>query len=116
VLEHIREVGRVAVAVDGGGPATIAVTVTLDRPGPVEELDQAPVQVAVTTDVRTGVLAVPVTALRAALAGGCEVVVVTADGRRRAVRVRHGLFDERSGLIEIQGAGVAEGMRVEVPR
>jgi hypothetical protein len=80
----------------------------------VTALDQAPVWVAVTTAARTGVLAVPVTALRAADAGGYEVVAV-APGTPRTVAVRPGLLDERAGLIEVTGAGLAEGMRVEVP-
>jgi peptidoglycan hydrolase-like protein with peptidoglycan-binding domain len=97
-------------------PATIAVTVTLDQAAEADGLDQAPVQVAITTARRTGVLAAPVTALRAAAgAGAYEITVVDGD-RRRALPVRPGLFDERAGLIEIIGDGVAEGMRVEVPR
>jgi peptidoglycan hydrolase-like protein with peptidoglycan-binding domain len=114
----VAEVGRVAVATSDvpSAPPTIAVTITLARAAAVDGLDQAPVQVAITTAQRTGVLAVPVTALRAAAtAGEYEVAAVDGDSRR-AVRVRPGLLDERTGLIEIIGDGIAEGMRVEVPR
>jgi peptidoglycan hydrolase-like protein with peptidoglycan-binding domain len=121
VAGTVAEVGRVARSGDGGTaggpppPATITVTVTLDQAGTADGLDQAPVQVAITTARRTGVLAAPVTALRAAAgAGAYEITVVDGD-RRRALPVRPGLFDERAGLIEITGGGVAEGMRVEVP-
>jgi hypothetical protein len=113
----VTEVGRVAVAVaaeggqGAGGPAAIAVTVTLPRSAATARLDQAPVQVAIITESRRGVLAVPLTALRAADAGGYEVVA--AGGR--AVAVRPGLYDERAGLIEVGGAGLAEGLEVEVP-
>jgi peptidoglycan hydrolase-like protein with peptidoglycan-binding domain len=122
VAGTVSEVGRVATGGgtdDGGGPAappTIAVTVTLDRGAAVDGLDQAPVQVAITTEQRTGVLAVPVTALRAAETAGAYEIVVVDGGTRRAVRIQPGLLDERSGLVEIDGGGVAEGMRVEVPR
>ncbi len=118
----VAEVGRVARSGDAGTaggpppPATITVTVTLDQAGTADGLDQAPVQVAITTARRSAVLAAPVTALRAAaLAGGYEITVVDGE-RRRAVPVQPGLFDERAGLIEVIGDGVAEGMRVEVPR
>jgi peptidoglycan hydrolase-like protein with peptidoglycan-binding domain len=118
----VAEVGRVATgggSGDAAGPAappTISVTITLDRAAATDRLDQAPVQVAITTARRTGVLAVPVTALRAAAAPGEYEIAVVDGGGRRPVRVRPGLLDERAGLIEIVGAGLAEGMRVEVPR
>ena len=111
----VADVGRVAMQSDGG-PPTIAVTVTLDGAVPGDLLDQAPVQVTVTTARRTGVLAVPLTALLAAAAGGYQVVVVDGTARR-GVPVRPGLVDERAGLVEVTGdSGLTEGMRVEVPR
>jgi peptidoglycan hydrolase-like protein with peptidoglycan-binding domain len=119
----VAEVGRVAAAPaaagaapGGRGQATIPVTVTLERSAVAERFDQAPVQVAVTTASRRGVLAVPVTALQAADAGGYEVIVAGGEPARRAVAVRPGLYDEREGLIEVSGAGLAEGLRVEVPK
>jgi multidrug efflux pump subunit AcrA (membrane-fusion protein) len=116
----VTDVGRVAVTPTGspsgpGGPATISVTATLDDPAAAAGLDQAPVQVTITTTRRAGVLAVPVTALVAAPTGGYEVFAVDA-GSRRPVTVRPGLFDELSGLIEVTGEGLAPGVRVEVPR
>lgn len=115
----VTEVGRVAVTapVQSGqpaGPATIAVTATLDRPGVTGALDQVPVQVSVTTGERRGVLAVPVTALLAGAAGGYEVVLADGEVRRR-VAVRPGLYDELSGLVEVTGQGLTEGQQVEVP-
>ena len=110
----VADVGRVAT-VGSGGPPTIAVTVVLGGPVPGGPLDQAPVQVTLTTATRPGVLAVPLTALVAAAAGGYEVVVVDG-GTRRTVPVRPGLVDERAGLVEVTGTGLTEGVRVEVPR
>ncbi|GAA1001128.1 peptidoglycan-binding protein [Acrocarpospora macrocephala] len=112
----VTEVGRVAVSTGGeGAPATIAVAITLDADD-LDQLDQAPVQVAITTARRRGVLAVPVTALRAAPAAGAYEIAVVEGNVSRSVPVRPGLFDERASLIEIRGDGLAEGMRVEVPR
>jgi hypothetical protein len=104
---HVTHVDRVAVA-HADGPATLTVTVAVDRP--VAALDQAPVLVTVVTAVRHGVLAVPLTALRAGAAGGYEVVV--RDGG--PVTVQPGLYDERAGLIEVSGNGLTAGASVEV--
>jgi hypothetical protein len=111
----LADVGRVAVGgpADVNSPATVTVTVTLDDAGAAGVLDQAPVQVAITTDLRRGVLTVPVTALVAA-GGGYEVIVVDG-GIRRPVAVWPGLFDELSGMVEVTGDGVVSGARVEVP-
>jgi len=115
----VTEVGRVAVTVPGDpgrpvGPPTITVTATLNQPDVVGPLDQLPVQVSITTGERRGVLAVPVTALMAAGPDGYQVAVVDGDSRR-LVAVRPGLQDELSGLVEVSGDGLAEGMTVEVP-
>jgi hypothetical protein len=122
----VTAVGRVAVAAAAqpgaapaqpgqpAGPATITVTATLDQAGGTGGLDQVPVQVSVTTGERRGVLAVPVTALVAGEAGGYQVVLADGPTRRR-VTVRPGLYDELSGLVEVTGAGLADGRQVEVP-
>lgn len=107
---RVAEVGRVAVsAQDNGTPPTVTVTATLDQPDAAGTLDQVPVQVSVTTAQRKGVLAVPVTALIASGSGGYQIRTT------RLITVKPGLFDEVSGLIEISGDGLVEGMSVEVP-
>jgi peptidoglycan hydrolase-like protein with peptidoglycan-binding domain len=97
----------------GSGQATVQVTVRLANPRAARGLDQAPVQVAITTQAAKGVLAVPISALLAH-SGGYAVEVVEGGARRR-VPVRTGLFDETAGLVEVQGPGLAEGATVEVP-
>ena len=98
---------------DNQGESTAPVTVTLD--GTIHGLlDQASVQVSVIAEQDKGVLAVPTTALRP-LPGGTYEVVVVSGGVRRHVPVRTGLFDDSAGLVEVSGAGLAEGQRVEVP-
>jgi hypothetical protein len=115
----IATVGRVAQTAQPGpqaGPqqATITVTITLDNPDAVANLDQAPVQVAIITRQHKGVLAVPVTALIAVADGGYQIVVAESGSRRR-ITVQPGIFDEITNLIEVTGTGLAEGQQVEVP-
>jgi len=99
---------------NGSEPATIQVTVRLANLRSAANLDQAPVQVAITTEAHKGVLAVPISALLAQPGGGYAVELVEGASHRRIV-VRTGLFDETAGLVEVQGAGLAEGTKVEVP-
>jgi peptidoglycan hydrolase-like protein with peptidoglycan-binding domain len=96
--------------------ALVPVTVTLGR-SPHRFLDQAPVQVAITTGEHRNVLAVPITALLAEPGGRFAVVVVSGtDGSaRRTVDVRTGLFDQGAGDVEVSGPGLAAGQAVEVP-
>ena len=98
----------------GSGQATVQVTVRLANPKAAANLDQAPVQVAITTQAAQGVLAVPINALLAQPGGGYAVALVAGSTSRR-VAVRTGLFDETAGLVEVQGAGLAEGAKVQVP-
>jgi peptidoglycan hydrolase-like protein with peptidoglycan-binding domain len=98
----------------GSGQATVQVTVRLADPRAAANLDQAPVQVAITTQAARGVLAVPINALLAQPGGGYAVRVLDG-GSRLLVAVRTGLFDETAGLVEVQGARLAEGATVEVP-
>ena len=112
----VTKIGRVAATPStnsgaNSGPATIIVTiaVTLSAGGP--DLDESPVQVSVTTATRQNVLLVPVSALLARPGGGYQVRL--ADGSY--VQVEPGLFDETAGKVEVTGAGLTAGQRVEVP-
>ncbi|WP_182875013.1 peptidoglycan-binding protein [Microbispora sp. H10670] len=112
---RVREIGDVASAPpDGAGPATVPVRIVFHPPRGLARLDEAPVQVTITTELRRGVLTMPVSALLARPGGGYQVAVV-ATGGRRLVPVRPGLFDEATSTVEVSGAGLAEGTRVEVP-
>ena len=95
----------------------VPATVRLLRPWH-GALDQAQVQVAITSAVDWNVLAVPITALLARPDGQFAVVVLERGvGRtiRRTVPVRTGLFDEIAGDVEVSGPGLAAGQYVEVP-
>jgi peptidoglycan hydrolase-like protein with peptidoglycan-binding domain len=81
-------------------------------------LDQAQVQVAITSAEDRSVLAVPITALLAEPGGRFAVEVVSSGAGhtlRRTVLVRTGLFDEIAGVVEVSGPGLASGQRVAVP-
>jgi multidrug efflux pump subunit AcrA (membrane-fusion protein) len=117
----VTEVSKVAETSDDGSGApgdedtttTVAVTVSLDRPKDTGALDQAPVEVDITTATARNVLAVPVNALLALAEGGYAVEVRDAGGVRRLVPVKLGLFAD--GLVEVGGGGLRAGMTVVVP-
>jgi multidrug efflux pump subunit AcrA (membrane-fusion protein) len=101
----------------GGGNSsgpTIEVDVTPEHPAATGRLDQAPVDVSITTATVRGVLAVPVNAL-VALAGGGYAVEEVAAGAHKLVAVSVGLFDDAAGVVQVSGSGLAAGQRVVVP-
>jgi peptidoglycan hydrolase-like protein with peptidoglycan-binding domain len=111
VQGRVVRVGRVATAPSQqDGPATIPVTIRVTLPAGSADLDQAPVQVAITTNARQNVLLVPVTALLARPGGGYQVRLASG----AYVEVEPGLFDESAGTVEVTG-GLTAGDRVEVP-
>ena len=91
---------------------TVTVTITMDSTPPGATLDQAPVNVHITTQRADNVLAVPVNALLALEGGGFGVDVVT-DTTSRLVGVTTGLYSNT--LVQISGPGITAGTRVEVP-
>jgi len=109
---RISDVGRVAQTSGSGQDqtTTIAVTVALDHPNAGGRLDQAPVDVYVTTQTRRGVLSVPVTALLALKEGGYAVETIDAAGQHHLVAVRLGVFS--NGMVEVSGSGLRAGAKV----
>ncbi|MFL6119004.1 peptidoglycan-binding domain-containing protein [Actinophytocola sp.] len=90
---------------------TIGVDITVTSPeSALGGVFEGPVTVEFPGEARHDVLSVPIEALTLDADGGYAVVVVVA-GRRRTVPVTTGLIT--SNRVEV--AGVAEGMRVEVP-
>ena len=115
VKGRIARVGAVALAgtTSAASDARIEVTVTIANQAALGSLDAAPVDVDLVSDRRADVLAVPVAALLALPKGGFGVQVV--DGvRTRIVAVKTGMF--AAGQVEVSGNGIAEGMRVGVPK
>jgi peptidoglycan hydrolase-like protein with peptidoglycan-binding domain len=89
------------------GESTIPVTITLEHP--VAHLDEAPVSVELVKGVRHNVLTVPATALIATAGGGYAIEALAGD-RRVTVPVTSGTF--AGGYVQVEGAGVREGMTV----
>ena len=83
---------------------TIEVDATPTDPAATGHLDQAPVNVSITTESINDVLVVPVDALLA-LAGGGYAVEVAEGGVHRLVAVTLGLFDDADGLVQVSGQG-----------
>ncbi len=93
---------------------TVEVDATPTDPAATGHLDQAPVNVEITTERVENVLAVPVDALLA-LAGGGYAVEVAAGRVHRLVAVAVGLFDDAKGVVQVSGQGLSAGQRVVVP-
>ena len=101
-----------------GGEEESAPSVEVDaaptNPAATGHLDQAPVNVEITTESVANVLAVPVDALLALAGGGYALEV--AEGRvHRLEAVTIGLFDDAEGLVQVSGRGLSAGQRVVVP-
>lgn len=114
----VSSVGKVATTPSGdsgnsGGP-TVEVDIRL-LDAAVGDLDQAPVQVSITTETVNDVLVVPMNALVALAGGGYALELVEPDGTHRLAAVSIGLFDDSSGLVQVAGSGLSVGQRVVVP-
>ena len=99
----------------GSNSATVQVTIALRDPGATGTLDQAPVQVAITTATAPDVLTVPVTALLAQPGGGYAVEITGPGATRTILPVTVGLFDDAQGLVQVSGSGLQAGQHVVVP-
>jgi hypothetical protein len=118
VTGEVDRLGRVAQIPAGqgsdAGAAIIPAYVSLDHPEEAGGLDEAPVQVEITTKGVARALSVPVTALAGKAGGGFAVEVVRAGGRRSLVAVKLGLFDTGGGRVAVTG-DLREGDHVVVP-
>lgn len=114
-------VGTVATTPSNSGGAggsstpTITVAVVPTDPTATGTLDQAPVQVSITTASVPHALVVPVDALLALASGGYAVEVVSPRGVHSLVPVSLGIFDDADGLVQVSGPGLLAGQRVVVP-
>ncbi|HET8893572.1 MAG TPA: hypothetical protein VFM96_05705 [Gaiellaceae bacterium] len=118
VTGKVDRLGRVAQTQNSQDPnagATIPAYISLDDPQQAHALDQAPVQVAITTKGVENALSVPVTAIIGRSGGGFAVEVVGANGRRNLVAVKLGLFDSAGGRVQVVEGALHEGEQVVVP-
>jgi peptidoglycan hydrolase-like protein with peptidoglycan-binding domain len=109
----ITKVGAVATRPSqDSSTSTIDVTISVHDQKALGGLDQAPVDVRLTSGRHRDVLAVPVAALLARPGGSYGVQVVEGT-TTRSVPVEIGMFAD--GQVEISGAGLRAGMKVGVP-
>jgi hypothetical protein len=109
----------IAGAIIGIGDTTnssgdVAIDITLEHSADAGSLDEAPVQVQIATQTARNALRVPVTSLVAQTDGGLAVRTIDARGDIRLVPVRVGIFDDATGLIEVNGP-LAPGERILQP-
>jgi len=92
------------------GESTIPVTIALEHR--IAHLDEAPVSVELVKGVRRNVLTVPATALIATAGGGyaVEALASAPNDRRVTVPVTPGMF--AGGYVQVEGAGIREGLTV----
>jgi peptidoglycan hydrolase-like protein with peptidoglycan-binding domain len=119
----ISEVGKVASATEdetsggqmtsGSTTSTITFEVRPDKPAVASGLDQAPVEVGVTSERAKNALSVPVSALLA-LRGGRYGVEVVRAGTTSVVEVTPGLYSD-GGYVEITRGAVKSGDVVVAP-
>jgi peptidoglycan hydrolase-like protein with peptidoglycan-binding domain len=115
----VSAVGSVATTpADSNGQSqspTVDVELTPSDPAATGHLDQAPVQVSITTASVKNALVVPVNALLALAGGGYAVETVAATGAHQLVAVGLGLFDDSQGLVEVTDTKLVAGRHVVVP-
>jgi Putative peptidoglycan binding domain len=119
---HVSFVGTVATTPsssndngNGSSTPTIEVDVTPDHPAATGRLDQAPVDVSITTATVKNVLVVPVNALLALAGGGYALELVEPGGFHRLIAAQVGLFDDAEGLVQVSGPQLRAGQRVVMP-
>jgi hypothetical protein len=117
-VSYVGTVATVPSSSDQGGGGsdtpTIEVDVTPTDPAATGHLDQAPVNVSITTGSVSNALTVPVNALLA-LASGGYAVEVSSGGVHHLVGVQLGLFDDANGMVQVTGTSLTVGSRVVVP-
>ncbi|MBO0701492.1 MAG: peptidoglycan-binding protein [Candidatus Dormibacteraeota bacterium] len=110
----VSSVGTVATSGSSGGSPTVPVVITPTDATATGSLDQAPVNVTITTETVKNVLVVPVAALLARPGEEYAVEVVDRNGRHHLVTVSLGLFDDADGLVQVTG-NLQAGERIVVP-
>jgi len=111
----VASIGTVATGGQSGGSPTVPVTIRPLDPSATGSIDQAPVELAVTTGSVKSALVVPVDALLALAGGGYAVEEVSRAGVHHLVAVSLGLFDDADGQVQVTGSGIAAGQQVVVP-
>jgi hypothetical protein len=96
-------------------PDTVNVDIKMTDPSAAGSVSQAPVEVNITTQTVSNVLAVPIEAL-VTEPGGYDIEVAGAGDSRHLVPVQLGLFDDNADLVQVSGSGLTAGEQVVVPQ
>ncbi|WP_430784168.1 HlyD family efflux transporter periplasmic adaptor subunit [Actinoplanes sp. G11-F43] len=105
----VLSVGRTVAPPEGADSPKLNITVVVDQPKRIAEIDSADVRVEFSGEIHEDVLAVPVEALVALAEGGYALQLPGG----ALVAVETGMF--ASGWVEITGDGLDEGTAVVVP-
>jgi hypothetical protein len=89
--------------------------VTPDDPKATGNLDQASVEISITSNSATNVLVVPLDALLALANGGYALEVIGPKGMHTLEPVTVGLIDDGTERVQVSGPGVAAGQRIVIP-
>jgi multidrug efflux pump subunit AcrA (membrane-fusion protein) len=108
----VTSVGTVATSPSGGGSPTIPVLITPTDPAATGTLDQATVEVYITTANVKNALVVPIAALLAQAGGTYAVEVVNPNRVHHLVPVSLGLFDDADGLVQVTNTSLQAGDRI----
>lgn len=111
----VTSVGTVAATAQGSSSPTITVLVAPDDASATGNLDQASVEVSITTNSVKDAFIVPVDALLALADGGYALEVVGPKGAHTLEPVTTGLFDDANGSVQVSGTGVVAGQRIVIP-
>jgi hypothetical protein len=114
----VSSVGTVATTPagnSGGSSPTITVLVTPDDPKATGNLDQASVEISITSNSATNVFVVPLDALLALANGGYALEVIGPKGTHSLEPVTLGLIDDGTERVQVSGPGVASGQRIVIP-
>jgi Fe2+ transport system protein FeoA len=104
-----------AAAGSGSSGATVPVDASLRDPKATGGLDQAPVQVEISSGGASSGLIAPVASLLALAGNRYAVEAVEPTGAHRVVPVTVGRIDSASGMAQVSGAGLSAGQQVVVP-
>jgi hypothetical protein len=102
------------VASQGSSGPTLPVYIKLELPQAAGTLDQAPVQIEITTATIKHALIVPIDTLLARSGGGYAVETVDAHGVHQLVAVTLGTFDDAAGTVQVTG-DLHAGEQIVVP-
>lgn len=111
----VTALGSVASSSSQGGSPTVPVVMTPTDPAATGSLDQAPVNVTITTATVKNALVVPIAALLARPGGSYAVEVVSSRGVHHLVPISLGLFDDADGLVQVTDTSLQPGNRIVEP-